>query len=106
MVRWQELKELLEVVELEVVQRPMGDALKRFLDGVLEVERAVELDASRDRRSMRRSGQRFGVCERVVLSAFGMVRGLFGARVREGGVRSKVLERCRRRWMWVEIYIR
>jgi transposase-like protein len=106
MERWQEFKDFFQDDELEVVQRPMRDALKRFLQGLMEVERTAQVGARRHKRSKRRAGQRNGHYKRNLLTAFGMVRELLVPRLRKGGLRTKVFARYRRRWKSVDNYIR
>ena len=106
MDRWQEFKDFFQDDELEVVQRPMRDALKRFLQGLMEVERTAQVGARRHKRSKRRAGQRNGHYQRNLLTAFGMVRELLVPRLRKGGLRTKVFQRYRRRWKSVDNYIR
>jgi len=60
MERWREFKDFFQDDEIEVIQRPMRDALKRFLQGLLVVERTIQVGASPHRRSIRRAGQRIG----------------------------------------------
>jgi transposase-like protein len=106
MDRWQEFKDFFQDDEIEVVQRPMRDALKRFLQGLMEVERTAQVGARRNKRSKRRAGQRNGHYQRNLLTAFGMVRELLVPRLRKGGLRTKVFQRYRRRWKSVDNYIR
>jgi transposase-like protein len=84
----------------------MRDALKRFLQGLMEVERTAQVGARRHKRSKRRAGQRNGHYQRNLLTAFGMVRELLVPRLRKGGLRTKVFQRYRRRWKSVDNYIR
>lgn len=106
MERWQEFKDFFQDDELEVVQRPMRDALKKFLQGLLEVERTAQVGARPHKRSRRRADQRNGYYRRNLLTAFGMVRELLVPRLRQGRLRTKVFERYRRRWKSVDSYIR
>jgi len=104
--RWQEFKDFFQDDDLEVIQRPMRDALKRFLQGLLEVERTTQVSAKPHQRSKRRTGQRNGYYKRNLLTAFGMVRELLVPRVRKGRLRTKVFARYRRRMKSVDNYIR
>jgi putative transposase len=104
--RWQEFKDFFQDDEIEVIQRPMRDALKRFLQGLLEVERTTQVGAKPHQRSKRRAGQRNGHYKRNLLTAFGMVRELLVPRLRQGGLRTKVFARYRRRMKSVDNYIR
>jgi transposase-like protein len=106
MERWQEFKDFFQDDELEVVQRPMRDALRKFLQGLLEVERTAQVGARPHKRSRRRVDQRNGYYQRNLLTAFGMIRELLVPRLRQGRLRTKVFERYRRRWKSVDNYIR
>jgi len=74
MERWQEFEGFCQVVELEVIERPMRVALLRFLHGLLVVERTSQVGASPLMRSRRRTDRRIGFYLRVLLTAFGMAR--------------------------------
>lgn len=106
MERWQEFKDFFQDDEIEVIQRPMRDTLKRFLQGLLEVERTTQVGAGPNKRSKRRTDQRNGYYKRNLLTAFGMVRELLVPRLREGRLRTKVFQRYRRRWKSVDNYVR
>jgi putative transposase len=106
MERWQEFKDFFHDDEMEVIQRPMRDALKRFLQGLMEVERTTQVRTRRHKRSCRRTDRRNGYYKRNLLTAFGMVRELLVPRLRDGKLRTKVFERYRRRWKSVDNYIR
>lgn len=106
MERWQEFKDFFQDDELEVVQRPMRDTLKKFLQGLMQVEQTAQVGARRHKRSRRRTDQRNGYYKRNLLTAFGMVRELRVPRLRKGGLRTKVFARYRRRWKSVDNYIR
>lgn len=106
MERWQEFKDFFQDDDLEVIQRPMRDTLKKFLQGLLEVERTAQVGARPHKRSKRRVGQRNGHYKRNLLTAFGMVRDLLVPRLRQGRLRTKVFQRYRRRWKSVDNYIR
>jgi len=106
MERWREFKDFFQDDEIEVIQRPMRDALKRFLQGLMEVERTTQVGTRRHKRSRRRTDQRNGYYKRNLLTAFGMVRELLVPRLRSGRLRTKVFQRYRRRWKSVDNYIR
>jgi len=106
MERWQEFKDFFQDDEIEVVQRPMRDTLKKFLQGLLEVERTAQVGARPHKRSRRRAGQRNGYYKRNLLTAFGMVRELLVPRLRRGRLRTRVFQRYHRRWKSVDNYIR
>src|SRR4030042_3648307 len=106
MERWQEFKDFFQDDEIEVIQRPMRDALKKFLQGLLEVERTTQVGARPHKRSRRRTDQRNGHYKRNLLTAFGMVRELLVPRLRQGRLRTKVFQRYRRRWKSGGNYIR
>jgi transposase-like protein len=106
MERWQEFKDFFQDDEIEVIQRPMRDALKRFLQGLMEVERTTQVRTRRHKRSRRRTDQRNGYYKRNLLTAFGMVHELLVPRLRQGRLRTKVFQRYRRRWKSVDNYIR
>ena len=106
MERWQEFKDFFQDDELEVIQRPMRDALRRFLQGLMEVERTAQVCARPHKRRNGRKGQRNGHYKRNLLTGFGMVRELLVPRLRKGGIRTKVFARYRRRCKSVDNYIR
>ncbi len=106
MERWQEFKDFFQDDELDVVQRPMRDTLKKFLQGLMQVEQTAQVGARRHKRSRRRTDQRNGYYKRNLLTAFGMVRELRVPRLRKGGLRTKVFARYQRRWKSVDNYIR
>ncbi|MEO0081556.1 MAG: transposase, partial [candidate division WOR-3 bacterium] len=106
MERWQEFKDFFQDDELDVVQRPMRDTLKKFLQGLMQVEQTAQVGARRHKRSCRRTDQRNGYYKRNLLTAFGMVRELRVPRLRKGGLRTKVFARYQRRWKSVDNYIR
>jgi len=84
----------------------MCDALKRFLQGLMEVERTTQVGAKPHKRSRGRNGQRNGYYKRNLLTGFGMVRELLVPRLRKGGLATKVFARYRRRCKSVDNYIR
>jgi putative transposase len=106
MDRWQEFKEFFQDDELEVIQRPMRDALRRFLQGLMEIERTAQVGAGPHKRRKGRNGQRNGHYRRNLLTGFGMVRELLVPRLRKGGLRTRVFEQYRRRCRSVDNYIR
>lgn len=104
--RWQEFKDFFQDDDLEVINRPMRDTLKRFLEGYMTIEQRDQLGALPHERTERRSGHRNGTYKRSLLTSFGVVRELLVPRVRRGGLRTKVFKLYRRRWQAVDNYIR
>jgi putative transposase len=97
---------LQEMREVFVEELPTEATLKGFLEGLLREERAAYLAAAPQERTPKRRGWRNGHYTRDLGTERGLIRGLRVPRVRDGGFRSKVLTRYRRRRPLVDNVLR
>jgi len=104
--RWQDYKSYFQDDDLEAVQRPMCDALRRLLQSLMEAERTAQVGAWPHKRSKRRTDRRNGYYRRNLLTAFGMVRALLVPRLRKGRLKTGVFTLYRRRWRSIDNYVR
>jgi len=103
---WQDYKSFCREEEIETLQRPMSDAVRLFLQNLMEAERTNQIGVWPHKRSKRRTGQRNGYYKRNLLTAYGMVRELLVPRLRKGGLKTGVFELYRRRWRSIDNYVR
>jgi len=90
--RWLGVKSIWAAIQGETKQY-----VKSRLERALELEATEQLGCARYERSTSRCGYRNGSYARDVLTGYGWIEGLRVPRVREGGLRSAVVERYRRR---------
>jgi transposase-like protein len=92
--------------EDEAMHRPMREMLRRYLENVLRLDLARQLQASRYQRSPQRTGYRNGSYTRGLVTSFGAIPMLTIPRLRKGRLTTKVFRRYQRRWKKVDAYIR
>ncbi len=80
--------------------------MKTLLEGALEEELTVLLEAARYRRTETRQGHRNGFYERDLVTQYGIVTGLRVPRTRSGGVERSVFSGYQRRQAQVDLLIR
>jgi putative transposase len=80
--------------------------LKAFLEGALEEEMTVLLQAARYRHTEVRRGYRNGFYERDLVTQFGIVSAIRVPRARAGGLESSVFSQYQRRQAQVDMVIR
>lgn len=103
---WQEVKEYFQDDEAEALRRPMREALRRFLGGVLQLDLASQLYARRYERTPKRKDYRNGSYYRSLVTTFGLIPSLEVPRPRHGGIKTRLFRRYRRCWRAVEEFIR
>jgi len=90
--RWLGVKSIWAAIQGETKQY-----VKSRLERALELEATAQVGCERYERSLGRCGYRNGTYARDVLTSYGWIEGLRVPRVRQGGLRSVVMERYRRR---------
>lgn len=90
--RWLGVKSIWAAIQGETKQY-----VKSQLERALELEATAQVGCERYERSLGRCGYRNGTYARDVLTSYGWIEGLRVPRVRQGGLRSVVVERYRRR---------
>jgi putative transposase len=90
--RWLGVKSIWSAIQGETKRHVKGR-----LERAMSVEVSEQVGCKRYERSMGRCGYRNGVYARDLLTSYGWIEGLRVPRVRQGGLRSTVVERYRRR---------
>jgi putative transposase len=90
--RWLGVKSIWAAIQGETKRY-----VKRRLERALELEVTEQIGCDRYERTSGRCGYRNGGYARDVLTSYGWIEGLRVPRVRQGGLRSAVVERYRRR---------
>jgi transposase-like protein len=88
------------------IQEKQRRAVKALLEGALEEELTVLLEAGRYRRTETRRGRRNGFYERDLVTQFGIVTAIRVPRVRKGEVERSVFSAYKRRQAQVDLLIR
>jgi putative transposase len=95
--RWMGVKSIWRDMHFETKRY-----IKRYLEKVLRLEQTEGLGCGRYKRSSRRKGYRNGTYTRDLLTTYGWIEDLKVPRVREGGLKTVVLEKYRRRQRLVD----
>jgi transposase-like protein len=102
---WREVKPAKDEVWHDV-QEKQRVLVKTLLEGALEAEMTVLLEAGRYRRTETRRGRRNGFYERDLVTQYGIVTAIRVPRVRQGEVERSVFSAYQRRQAQVDLLIR